>query len=573
ILPPWYRTWWAYLLYAVIICSAVYLLMRYKVKQTRLKYKVKLARINAEKEHELNEKKLSFFTDVSHEFRTPLSLIINPLKDVLTKSENEAEKKELNIVYRNARRLLSLVDQLLLFRKADTEADQLKISLVNFKNLCYEVYLCFVQQAKSKSIEYRFESANDNIYLYVDKEKIEISLFNLLSNAMKYSPEKGRIIFKIEEKENDVLVSLSDTGVGISDQEGDKLFDKFYRVGAGTGTGKSGFGIRLYLAKHFIDNHKGEIYYESAVGKGTTFFIKLKKGKEHLCEQKVCEDVIVPSDIFHELVEDPVTVKQIDNGLSEIITGKLSLMIVDDDLQLLEYIRKIFADKFVIYEATNGNDALVLAKKNAPDIIISDITMAGMDGIELCKNIKSIPSLSHTPVILLTGASSKETELKSIEKGADDYITKPFEKEFLLAKVVNIVKSRDVIKKYFYNEITLQENKLKVSENYKEFLEKCIQTVEMHLDDDQFNIQKLSQEIGMSHSALYKKIKEISGQSANSFIRFIRLRKAAELLINTNSNVNQVAFEIGMNDLKYFRMQFNKLFGMNPSEYIRKFRK
>jgi DNA-binding response OmpR family regulator/anti-sigma regulatory factor (Ser/Thr protein kinase) len=489
------------------------------------------------------------------------------------KSENEAEKKELNIVYRNARRLLSLVDQLLLFRKADTEADQLKISLVNFKNLCYEVYLCFVQQARSKSIEYRFECANENIYLYVDKEKIEISLFNLLSNSMKYTPEKGRIIFKIEEKENDVLVSLSDTGVGISHEEGDKLFEKFYRVGSGTGTAKSGFGIGLYLAKHFIDNHKGEIYYESAIGQGTTFFIKLKKGKKHLCEQKVCEDVIVPSDIFHELVEDPVSVKQTDNRLAEIITGKLSILIVDDDLQLLEYIRGIFFEKFVIYEATNGNDALVLAKKNAPDIIISDITMGGMDGIELCKNIKSIASLSHTPVILLTGSSSKETELKSIEKGADDYITKPFEKEFLLAKVLNIVKSRDVIKKYFYNEITLQENNLKISENYKEFLEKCIQIVEMHLDDDQFNIQKLSQEIGMSHSALYKKIKEISGQSANSFIRFIRLRKAAELLINTNSNVNQVAFEIGMNDLKYFRMQFNKLFGMNPSEYIRKFRK
>ena len=573
ILPPWYRTWWAYLLYAIIISSAIYLFMVYKIKQTRLKYKIKLAKINAQKEREINEKKLSFFTDVSHEFRTPLSLIINPLKDVLSKSENDTEKKELNTVYRNARRLLSLVDQLLLFRKADTETDKLKISLINFKNLCHEVFLCFVQQAKSKSIEYVFECDNQNIYLYVDKEKIEISLFNLLSNAIKYTPEKGRIVFKIEENDNNVLVSVRDTGVGISDQEGDKLFEKFYRVGSGAGTGKSGFGIGLYLAKHFIDHHKGEIYYESDTGKGTTFFIKLKKGKEHLCEQKVCEDIMVPSDIFHELVEDPLSVKQTDNGLEEIITGKLSLLLVDDDIQLLEYMRQIFGDKFVVYQAINGNDALALAKKNPPDIIISDISMSGMNGIELCKNIKSIPSLSHIPVILLTGSSSKETELKSIEKGADDYITKPFEKEFLLAKVSNIVKSRSLIKNYFYNEITLQENNLKVSENYKEFLEKCIQIVESHLDDDQFNIQKLSHEIGMSHSALYKKIKEISGQSANSFIRFIRLRKAAELFINTNLNVNEVAFQIGVNDLKYFRIQFNKLFGMNPSEYIKRFRK
>jgi signal transduction histidine kinase/ligand-binding sensor domain-containing protein/DNA-binding response OmpR family regulator len=573
VLPPWYRTWWAYLLYVVLIGSAVYLFIMYKEKQTRLKYKVKLAKINAQKEHEINEKKLSFFTDVSHEFRTPLSLIINPLKDVLDKSENEKEKKELNIVYRNARRLLSLVDQLLLFRKADTEKNQLKISLTNFKTLCYEVYLCFVQQAKSKSIEYLFECENQNIYLYVDKEKMEISLFNLLSNAMKYTPEKGKVIFRIQENPCDIFVSVSDTGVGIAPREGERLFEKFYRVGSNAASEKSGFGIGLFLAKNFIDSHKGEIYFESKEGQGSTFFIKLRKGKDHFSGQKICNEVIEPSAILSELIEEPLSVTQTDNHLAEIISNKMSLLLVDDDLQLLKYMQQIFEEKFIIYTATNGTDALVLAKQNTPDIIISDIAMPAMDGMEFCKNIKSIPSLSHIPLILLTGSSSKETELKSIEKGADDYITKPFAKEFLLAKVDNIMKSRLIIKNYFYNEITLQENNLKVSENYKEFLEKCIAIVEMHLDDDQFNIQKLSQEIGMSHSALYKRIKEISGQSANSFIRFIRLRKAAELFINTNSNVNEVAFQVGINDLKYFRIQFNKLFGMNPSEYIRKFRK
>ncbi|HEY5393187.1 MAG TPA: response regulator, partial [Hanamia sp.] len=573
ILAPWYRTWWAYLLYAIIIASAVYLFMMYKAKQTRLLYKVKLAKINAQKEHEINEKKLSFFTDVSHEFRTPLSLIINPLKDVLSKSENEIEKKQLNIVYRNARHLLSLVDQLLLFRKADTETDKLKISLTNFKNLCYEVYLCFVQQAKSKSIEYLFECNNQNSYLYVDREKIEISLFNLLSNAMKYTPDKGKIIFKIEENTNEILVSVKDTGVGIPAGEGERIFEKFYRVGSNPFVEKSGFGIGLYLSKHFVDNHKGEIYYESQPGNGTTFFIKLKKGKEHLCEQNAFVGITATSDLFKELVEEPEPVEQPGNQLAEIVTDKMSLLIVDDDEQLLQYIRQVFEDKFVIFEANNGNEALALAKKNTPDIIISDISMPGMNGIELCKNIKSIPSLSHLPIILLTGSSSNEKQLKSIEKGADEYITKPFEKEFLVAKVLNIVKSRDVLKNYFYNEITLKENTLKVSENYKEFLEKCIRIVEAHLDDDQFNIQNLTHEIGMSHSSLYKKIKAISGQSANSFIRFIRLRKAAELFINTNFNVNEVAFKVGINDLKYFRGQFNKLFGMNPSDYIKKFRK
>jgi YesN/AraC family two-component response regulator len=248
-------------------------------------------------------------------------------------------------------------------------------------------------------------------------------------------------------------------------------------------------------------------------------------------------------------------------------------LLVDDDTQLRQYTAQLFSEKYEIYEAESGEDALRLAAQNTPDLVITDVSMKTMSGIELTQRIKETPALSHIPVILLTGASAKETKLKGVELGADDYITKPFEKEFLLARVESILRNRSVLQNYFYNEITLQKNTLKISPEYKEFLDNCIRIVEQHLDDDQFSIQTLAAEIGMSHSSLYKRVKSISGQSVNAFIRFIRLRKAAELFITTDSNVNQVSIEVGVNDSKYFRSQFNKLFGMNPSEYIKKFRK
>jgi DNA-binding response OmpR family regulator len=226
-----------------------------------------------------------------------------------------------------------------------------------------------------------------------------------------------------------------------------------------------------------------------------------------------------------------------------------------------------------VYQAVNGEEGLQLASQYIPDIIISDVNMQGISGIDLCKTLKEDPALNHIPVILLTGSSSAETKLQGVEGGADDYITKPFEKELLVARVVNLLKNMNNLQKYFYNEVTLQKNPLKISTEYKEFLERCIAIVERHIDDENFNVKILASELGISHSNLYKKVKSLSGQSVNGFIRFIRLRKAAELLINTHSNVNEAAAEVGFNDTRYFRQQFSLLFGMNPSDYIKKYRK
>ena len=233
----------------------------------------------------------------------------------------------------------------------------------------------------------------------------------------------------------------------------------------------------------------------------------------------------------------------------------------------------MFNGSFIVYEAKSAEEGLKMAKEIQPDVIISDMVMEAMSGIDFCKIVKETPALSHIPFILITGSFSPESKLKGIEAGADDYITKPFEKDMLVARVQSLIKKQENLQKYFYNEITHQQNSLNISGEYKEFLEACIAAVEKNLDRDEFNIQALATEMGMSHSKLYKKIKTISGQSANAFIRFIRLRKAAELFINSDYNVNETAFYVGIKDIKYFREQFAKTFGMKPSEYIEKYRK
>ncbi|MDN5284896.1 MAG: response regulator [Mucilaginibacter sp.] len=581
IMPPWYKTWWAYLCYIAALALLIYYYILYRTNQSKLKYDIKIAQLSAEKDKELNERKLSFFTNISHEFRTPLTLIINPVKDMLFgPAEKAADASNLHIIYRNARRLLSLVDQLLLFRKAESDTDRLKIVRLNIVSLCREVFLCFSHQARTKNIQFDFFSETEAIEIFADREKMEIALFNLISNALKFTPEHGTVSCTITDTDQNINIEIKDTGCGIAEGTGDQLFNRFYQVQS-TAPATGGFGIGLYLVKVFIDNHKGNISYKSKLGQGTAFIISLLKGKEHFGLQFVFEDIAESSVFLDELIEnrdEPIAGNETNNRIIAKNTDALSsdtktMLLIDDNPQIREYLKQIFINDFEVFEADNGTDGLDLVYHLVPDIIISDVMMQGLSGIELCNRVKEDPLLNHIPVILLTASSSPEIKLKGIEGGADDYISKPFEKEILIARVNGILKSRNNLQKYFYNEITLKSNDLKISQEYKEFLEKCLKIVEQHLADPDFSIKTLAAEIGMSHSNLYKRIKSISGQSANSFIRFIRLRKAAEIFLTTDSTVYETAYKVGLNDLKYFREQFHKLFGLNPSDYIKKYRK
>lgn len=578
ITPPWYLSWWAYLIYASLFGAAVYGYIFYNNRQAKLKYEIKLAHIETEKEKELHEKKLSFFTNISHEFRTPLTMIINPLKEILYTGGNDVDQQNLNTINRNARRLLSLVDQLLLFRKADADADELKLSKINIADLSKEVFLCFSHQASSKKLRFEYACDEENIEIIADREKIEIVLFNLLSNAIKFTEPGGEVEMRIDQSADRVHIQVRDSGCGISKTAGEKLYHKYYQEYQHNTLSKGGLGIGLFLVKNYTEQHGGKISYESEAGKGTVFSLELLKGRGHLKSTAIIEDTPQRSVFFNELMEEEAGNESSINANAtkptnaEITSDQKSMLIVEDNKEISDYIKQVFIAEYIVYEADNGETGLKMVTELMPDIIISDVMMPGMSGIELCTRIKEDPELNHIPVILLTAITSPEIKLKGIEGGADDYISKPFEKEMLIARVKAILKTRNNLQRYFFNEITLKSNNLKISQEYKDFLQKCIDIVELHLADQEFNIKTLANEIGMSHSNLYRKIKSISGQSANSFIRFIRLRKAAEIFLTTDSTVAETAYKVGLNDLKYFREQFSKLFGLNPSDYIKKYR-
>jgi CheY-like chemotaxis protein/AraC-like DNA-binding protein len=373
-------------------------------------------------------------------------------------------------------------------------------------------------------------------------------------------------------------LSVKDTGYGIPPYVGDQLFERFYQV-RHTTPAKPGFGIGLYLVKHFINSLKGAIWYESEEGKGSAFHLRLLKGRQHIDEELIVPEQTTSTGIFQELVEEEYptgTPGRATNKLSELdalVNEKKTILLVDDDSETVAYLSGFFAESFTVFTADNATVGLKLAGKHIPDIIISDINMEGVSGIEFCINIKEDPHLSHIPVILLTGNGAQQTRLEGLEGGADDYITKPFDKDLLMARVQNILKSRTTLQKYFYDTITFGKTAYKVAPEYQQFLDNCIHIVEAHLDNPDFGIKMLAAELHMGQSNLYKKIKSICGQPPTAFIRFIRLRKAAKLLMETDHNITQAAFESGFNDLKYFREQFTRLFGLRPSDYVKTFRK
>ena len=567
-LPPWYRTWWAYLFYAGVTALCIYIYNSYRVRQAELKYELKLLSASSEKEKELNEKKLSFFTDVSHEFRTPITLIINPLGEFIKNNSNLQQSKELHLVYKNARRLLSLVNQLLLFIRSDADPDELRIVKLPFKKLCNDVFNSFLNQAKLKMLDFQFINTGEEIELYADREKIEVIVYNLLSNALKYTPAGGQVKMCVSANENEVELSVLDTGIGISPEVGNKLFDRFYQVIANKPASSSGLGIGLNLVKSFAEKHCAKVTYQSTLGEGTTFCLLFKKGNAHFFGFTVYEDVVdLPVLEVEGLPAVPVKTE-----LDRLLKNKKIMLIIDDNQQILDYVSSVFSDEYEVLTASSGNAGLEKARQYMPEIIISDVMMDDGNGIDLCRAVKNDRAIGHTPIILLTAVSDSEIKLKGTESGADDYITKPFENDLLKARVKSLLKNRLRLQDYFFNEVTLKQHDFNVAPEYVQFLNTCIEIIDCHLQDENFSTKVLSTKIGMSRSALYRKVKIISGQSIAGFIRLIRLRKAAELMIQTNNTVSEISLNVGVGDPKYFREQFKAIFEMNPSEYIKKYR-
>lgn len=583
ILPPWYRSIFAYFLYLIVFSTGVYGVFYYYIKQERLKFKILLAEKMAKREKENSEKKFNFFASISHEFRSPLTMIINPLKDIFYSKNDQINLAAIEVAYRNSQRLLSLVDQFLLFRKAGNEDETfpLKISKLEVVALFKEVFTCFVYQANSNGIQFDFECKEKELYIYADQQKLEMTLFNLISNAIKFTnKEGGKVKVKIVSKSNEVNISVSDNGVGIADYEKEKIFDLFYQSSVNRVSKKKGFGIGLYLVKQFIKQHHGEVFCVDNKFGGTTFKFKLLKGKEHfengIISNSEDEEKVEFKEFINanELINDSFKGEESFEDLtSEVVYENKMIFIVDDNLQIRKYLKEILSDQYHVFEAKSTEEAQKLLKLYTPDLIITDVIMDGASGVEFCMSIKASNELKHIPVILLTASTSEIIKLKGAESGADDYITKPFDKDYLLARVKGLLNHQQVLQDYLLNVVTKQPLNQKLSDEDRMLLDNFIEIIDNNIDNNDFSTKTLALEMRMSTSLMYKKIKKITGQPAGEFIRHLKLRRVAKLLITTDIRVGEAAELAGFKDMKFFRKQFKMKYNINPSEFKQKYKK
>lgn len=584
IAPPFWQTGGAYLLYGLSFIGLLWGVRKITKRQAELEHNLQLERIEREKLEEVNDIKSRFFTNISHELRTPLTLILSPLEQLI--KEKGAEKKlyrTLTLMHQNANRLLTMINQLLDIRKNEAGLMKLQVAEGNFVKFVKEVILSFRGLARRQQVDLVFAPIREEILLWYDRDQMEKVLFNLLSNALKHTPENGRIEVSLEAiitgnqevEPTHLLLSVRDTGSGIPQDQLQVIFDRFYQVESGAGVpGKGGTGIGLALAKSIVEAHRGKIWAESEPGRSATFYVQLPLGGEHFSEEEKITDFQDSEAIRHYFLSN--------RSLEEhaIRTGerpppqpdgkRSALLIVEDNPDIRSYLKDYLKDEYRIEEAPDGAEGLEKALAAPPDLIIADISMPNMDGIEMCAKIKSNIQTSHIPVILLTARTSLLYKIDGLETGADDYITKPFNINLLTSRIRNLIESRRQLREKFARNFDLSPSGVVMNSLDEQLLSRVKELVEKHMDDSDFSTEQLATSLHMSRMQLYRKLKVLTGKSPNQVIRTIRLQRAAQLLDTHQYNVSDVTYMVGYNDLKWFREQFRKEFGVSPSEYERK---
>ena len=532
----------------------------------------------AQKLHESDELKLRFFTNISHEFRTPLTLILGPTESLLSKesySDTLRVKESLTLIYKNEKRLFRLINQLLEIRRIETGSLKLKVKEEDMVPFILSITELFEGLAKKNNINFNFISESESLKFLFDADKIEKILFNLLSNAFNHTPNGGAIIVFLEQTEIEkriwIKISVTDTGKGISEKHLPFIFDRFYQLSTKSETGQISSGIGLSLCKDMIEKHKGKISASSEPGKGTTIevLIPLEEGiygKEEIIEETEGSSILNYSRSMLDI--DIPAPDETRTGIQTATIDSFRALVIEDDPDMQKYLANELATEYHVNVASNGQEGLIMVQNQMPDLIISDIMMPVMDGYELCKQIKSNELTSHIPVILLTAKTSEENQIQGLEHGADDYITKPFNPNILKLRIRNILENRAQLAKKFSSEFDVIPANIKISEIDHGFLEKLVKIIEDNIDDSDLSGDRLASELGVSKGNLYKKLKALSGLTVNIFIRNIRLKIAAKLLKKGNYSISEVAYAVGFNNPKYFSTCFSELFDMSPKEYM-----
>ena len=529
-----------------------------------------------DKVKEINQQQLHFFTNISHEFRTPLTLILSPIERMLKLFQNNEEANGmLRIVNRNAHRLLILINQLLEIRKIETGNRELQVELTETKTFLLDIFESFVDLARKNQIDYQYQIEVNKVS-WIDKEKLENVLYNLLSNAFKFTTQGKSVSLKAttySKGGNEMLkLSVIDSGIGISNDKINKLFDRFYQVTEEKNHKNAGTGIGLSMVKSLVEIMHGKIEVESEPDKGSVFTVQLPISKQNFADHEIDttgqtheSGIRNKVSILYDQLNDEKTTPA-SHADHEIET----ILVVEDNLDMRSFICTNLSKYFKVLEAENGRIGYEIAKNEEPALIISDIMMPEMNGLELCKKIKNNLYTSHIPVFLLTAKGNTEDFIEGLEQGADDYIAKPFSIEILVAKVTGIIENRKKLKNKFSTLEEISTSELTSSSLDVQFFNKINDIVEKYYTDSSFDVDLFAAEMFVSRSQLYKKLKAITNLSANDYINVYRLKKSVELLRQENMQINEVAYAIGFNDPKYFSRIFKKYFKCSPSDFVKK---
>lgn len=562
--PPFWKSPIAYIIYVLIAAGLFLLARRITLDRIHMRFEVQQQRRETERAHALEQLKTKFFTNVSHEFRTPLTLIIAPLDKIIKHTTDEEQVRQLNLVQRNAKRLLNLVNQLLDFRKMEVQEIKLHPSIGDIVRFCEDISQSFMDIAEKKKIQFSFSSDIDSLEIYFDKDKIEKILFNLLSNAFKYTYDNGVVSVNLiyhppvnNEGDGTLAIEVKDTGIGIPASQHEKIFERFFQTEVPESMVNQGTGIGLAITKEFVKLHNGIITVKSEPDHGSCFTVSLPAKRIYESSARTVTTPL-PAENAEQIIFEE----------SKKGDKKKTILIVEDNEDLRFYLKDNLKGEYHIEEATNGKEGWEKIKLLNPDLVVSDIMMPLMDGIELARKIKTETPTAHIPIILLTAMGSEEKQLEGLKTGVNDYITKPFTFEILASRINNLLAQQKVLQKRFQKQIDVNPGEVTITPVDEKFLKQALDAVEKQIDNPDFSVEDLSREMCMSRVTLYRKIVSLTGRSPLEFIRSIRLKRAVQLLNKSGMSIAEIAYEVGFNDPKIFSKFFKEEFNVLPSQYI-----